>query len=228
MGDALYFPLYGISLSVIVYVIALLLNKKWRWLHPLFLTSLTLIMIVVLSDTYEAYEIGGDIISFFLGPATVALGVPIYKNFQTIKRVMLPLISGVAAGSISGIASAGFFVYVLNGTEEVMLSMIPKSATAPIAIELVRQLGGMPELGAVFTVLTGLLGSMIGPMLLRTVGIRKKLAIGAAVGTAAHGIGTARLIRDSEYEGSISAVSMGLSGIITSIVVIPLYWWFGG
>lgn len=227
MDEALHIPLYGIALTVIAYVLALALNKRWRWLHPLFVTSLTLIIIVILSDTYEAYELGGNMIAFFLGPATVALGVPIYKNFPQIKRVFFPLIIGVTAGSISGIASAGLFVYGLNGSREVMLSMMPKSATSPIAIELVKQLGGFPELGAVFTVLTGLLGSMIGPMLLRWVGIKKRLAVGAAVGTSAHGIGTARLIRDFEFEGSISAVCMGLSGIVTSIVVIPLYGWFG-
>lgn len=226
IDEALSLPLYGVALTVVVYSFSLILYKKKRWLHPLFITSFTLILIVLLSDTYEAYQVGGEYITFFLGPATIALGVPLYKNFTKIKRAILPLIGGVTAGSISGIASAGLLMYMLGGTEETLLSMLPKSTTAPISIELVRMLGGLPELGAVLTVLTGLLGSMVGPELLRMVGIRSHLAVGVSVGTAAHGIGTARLIRDSEYLGSISAVSMGLSGIITSIAVIPLYWWF--
>lgn len=228
MAELLHQPLYGVSCTVIIYVLALQVNKKWRWIHPLFVTSLTLIIIVYMSDSYDAYMIGGEMIVMLLGPATVALGVPIYKHFVIIKKKLLALIGGVTAGSVAGLASAGLTVYWLNGTKEVMLSMMPKSATTPIAVELVRSLGGLPALGAVFTVLTGLLGSMIGLTLLRWVGIKRGVAVGVAIGTAAHGIGTASLIREHEYEGSISAVAMGFCGMITSIAVIPLYGWFSG
>jgi len=104
-------------------------------------------------------------------------------------------------------------------------SMTPKSVTTPISIELVRQLGGVPELGAVFTVLAGLFGSIIGPTLLRSCGVRNDIAIGLAIGTSSHGIGTARIIRDSELQGATGGLAMALAGIITSILIIPLHWW---
>jgi putative effector of murein hydrolase len=106
-----------------------------------------------------------------------------------------------------------------------MLAMVPKSATTPISIEIVRELGGTPELGAVLTVLTGLLGSLIGPELLRLCGVRGDIAIGAAIGTAAHGIGTARVLRESDLQGSAAGLSMAAAGIVTSLLAIPLYGW---
>jgi putative effector of murein hydrolase len=107
-----------------------------------------------------------------------------------------------------------------------MATMMPKSVTTAISVELVRYMGGMPELGSVLTVLTGLLGSMLGPEVLRWFGLRDDISIGTALGTSSHGIGTGRLIRESDLSGSISGFSMGLAGIVTSLLLIPLHWLF--
>lgn len=228
LNDIVQSPIFGVSITVLAYAASQILHKKWKWLHPLFLTSGGLIMFLLVCDIpYEDYKIGGDLIIFFLGPATVALGVPLYKQAQKIKRGLIAIVAGMTTGSISSLVSAGFLVWLLDGSRELMLSMMPKSVTAPVSIEIVRQLGGIPELGAVLTVLTGLLGSMFGPELLKAFGIRRDIPIGAAIGTAAHGIGTARVLRESELQGSVSGFCMGLNAIITSLLVIPLYWWFG-
>lgn len=216
-------PLYGIILTIAIYYISMLLHRRWRWIHPLFLTSISIIFILLASNSYERYQVGGDMLVILLGPATVALGVPLYKQLHRMKGQLKALFTSVLIGCSSGVASAGLMVYWLRGSEDILWSMIPKSTTTPISVEIVRLLGGIPELGAVLTVITGLIGSMIGPEVLRWLGIKSNLAIGAAIGTAAHGIGTARLIRESEIQGSISAVSMGLSGLMTSIMMIPFY-----
>lgn len=208
------------------YLIALKLHQRWKWLHPLFVTSGGLVALLLLARIpYEAYSIGGEWIEFLLGPATVALGVPLYKQASRIKDRLASILCGITAGSLSAMASAALLVWLLGGTRELIVTMIPKSATTPISMEIIRQLGGMPELGAVLTVLTGLLGSMIGPELLKLTGVREDIPVGVAIGTSSHGIGTARVLRESELTGSVSGFAMAMTGIITSICAIPIYLW---
>jgi putative effector of murein hydrolase len=127
--------------------------------------------------------------------------------------------------SITGVASAAFLVLLMHGSKQLLLTMMPKSVTTPISIELVQQLGGQPELGAVFTVLAGLLGSVVGPTLLRKVGVRDPVAIGLAMGTSSHGIGSARVLRDSELQGGASGLAMAMAGIATSIIIAIVQYW---
>jgi len=225
LEDMYAMPLFGIALTVFFYVAAQLLNKRWRWIHPLFITAGGLIaFLLACGIPYRDYKVGGDFITFFLGPATVALAVPLYKAVQRLKGEVRAVIVGVTIGSASGLLAVALLMWALDGARDTMLSMLPKSATSPIAIELSRQLGGSPELGGVFAVLTGLLGSMLGPALLRMARIRGDIAIGTAMGTSSHGIGTARLLKDSEFQGGVSGFAMGLSSIITPILCIPIYW----
>lgn len=226
LREAVRQPLFGVAVTVIAYVIALKLNSRWRWLHPLFVCAGGLMaMLLALHIPYESYRVGGDMIAFLLGPATVALGVPLYKERARIRRYAAAITASVTIGSFSAIASAGFLVWLLGGTRELLVTMMPKSATSAISIEIVRQAGGIPELGAVFTVLTGLLGSMLGPALLRLAGIRRDLPLGLAIGTSAHGIGTARLVRESETQGAMGGLAMAIAGIVTALAFMPLYGW---
>jgi putative effector of murein hydrolase len=103
--------------------------------------------------------------------------------------------------------------------------MIPKSVTTPISVELSKLLGGTPELSAVFTVLAGLIGSVVGPAILKLFGVRRDIPIGIAMGTSAHGIGTARVVQESELQGGASGFAMALAGIVTSLLSIPVQWW---
>ncbi|MNI24947.1 Inner membrane protein YohK [compost metagenome] len=226
MNEWFHHPLFGIGLSVIAFSFAQQLQRKWSWLHPLFVCSGS-IMIILLSFRipFEAYKVGGDVITLFLGPATVALGVPLYKNAGLIRKHMMPILSGITVGSLTGIASAAVIVGLLGGTKEIIYSMMPKSVSAPIAVEISSHLGGIPELTVVMTVLTGLLGSMLGTTFLKWFGIKDDISIGIAIGTAAHGIGTARVIRDSELQGGLSGFAMGAAGILTSLLFIPVYYW---
>jgi len=219
-------PLFGVAVTVLAYTAALRLNRRLKWLHPLFVTSAGLIALLLLADIpYEAYRKGGDHLAFFLGPATVALGVPLYRQAALIRRRLAAMFAGITVGCVSAMASAAGLVWLMGGTRELLISMMPKAATTPISVEIARQLGGQPELTAVLTVVTGLIGSMIGPELLRLAGIREDVPLGAAVGTAAHGIGTARLVRESELAGSVSGFSMGAAGIVTALLAIPLDIW---
>jgi len=220
-------PVFGISLTVLAYVLSFGINRFVKWLHPLFICSGLIIAVLLVSGvSFSDYRVGGNLIEFFLGPATVALGVPLYKNVQKFKEKLTPMLAGIFAGSLMGIASSSALIWLFGESREMMVTMMPKSVTTPISVEIIRSMGGIPELGAVLTVLTGLLGSMIGPEVLRWFGIRDAFSVGTAVGTSSHGIGTGRLIRESDLLGSISGFSMCMAGIITSILVIPIVWLF--
>ncbi|MEX2104040.1 MAG: LrgB family protein [Bacilli bacterium] len=220
-------PLFGITLTIIAYAISLLLHHRWKFIHPLLLTTILLIGFLLVSEIpYQDYAEGGDLLTLLLGPATIALGVPFYKYYQHYRKSARAIVISVTIGSISGIMVASISIWLMTSNHELVMSMLPKSTTTPIALELARQLGGRPELAAVFAVLTGLIGSVFGPRFLRMVGIRNGLPLGIAMGTSSHGIGTARVIRESQFVGGASGLAMALTGIITSILVIPLVWWF--
>ncbi|MGC5326858.1 LrgB family protein [Brevibacillus sp. SYSU BS000544] len=218
-------PLFGLTVTVAAFFGATYLYTRIRWLHPLITTSGSIILLLVLMDIpYQEYKLGGDILALLLGPATVALAVPLYKHFEQMQKQVPIIVTGVLIGCMAGMLSAGGIVAALSGSRELMLTMIPKTVTTPIAIELVQVLGGAPELGAVLTVLTGLVGSMVGPKLLNLCGVKGDIALGVAIGTSSHGIGTARLINESQIQASVSGFAMGLAGISLSILVIPLHY----
>jgi predicted murein hydrolase (TIGR00659 family) len=221
-------PLFGFSLSVILYSAGLIASKRFRWLHPLFFSSAGIILLLVLTGIpYEDYEPGGQLLTFFLGPATVALGVPLYKHGGRIREQLAAVLGGITAGAVASIVSTGLLLWALGGSRESILSALPKSVSSPIAVELARMTGGTPEISATLTVLTGLAGSMMGESLLKLLRIRGDLPIGIAIGTATHGIGTSRLLRRSEVQGSYSGFAMAMNGIVTGVLYIPLIWWFG-
>jgi predicted murein hydrolase (TIGR00659 family) len=226
LANVIEHPIFGVALTVMAYAASRQVSQRWPKVHPLFLTSVIIMLFLGITGIpNSSYQIGGELITFMLGPSTVALGVPLYKHYRRIRRSLLALMSGITVGALSGMVSAALLVWLFGGTHQVILSVISKSVTTPISIEITTQLGGYPELAASITVLTGLLGSMIGSEFLRLCGIRSDLSLGAAVGNAAHGIGTARVLAENELAGGVSSFSMAVAGIVVSLLCIPLYAW---
>jgi len=219
-------PMFGISITLLVYGISLKIGRRFRSIHPVLFCSVILVaFLMLLRIPYEDYNIGGSWISLLLGPATVALAVPLYVHRERIFKAWKPIITGVLTGTACSLALNYALVILLGGDHELMLTMLAKSTTAPVSIELTRLLGGVPEMAAVFTVLTGIFGSMIAPWFLYRIGVRDDMSIGIAVGTAAHGIGTGRIIRDSEIQGAYSGMAMALTALIISLLCMPLNIW---
>ncbi|MDD9267814.1 LrgB family protein [Paenibacillus sp. GCM10023248] len=227
MADSiLQHPFFGLTLSVVIYAFANLIQERWRFMHPLFVcTGLIILILVGFRIPFAYFKEGADVLTLLLGPATVALGVPLYKYRSLIRANLKRVMVSVISGSIVGIGASAAIVGLLGGSRSIVLSMLPKSVSSPIAIEIANRLGGIPELTAVLTTMTGLVGSMFGVRLLQWFKIQDDISIGIALGTAAHGIGTAKVIKDSERQGSFAGLSMALCGIMTSIFFIPLYWW---
>lgn len=222
----MYSPLLWIPVTITVYGIVVVLEKRFQsaLLQPLIVCAASLIALLQLLDVpYSSYSEATEPITLLLGPAIVALAIPLYRHAQSIRKTLLPVLTSIISGTVIGVALPPIIVLIFGGSDVLVLSMMPKSATTPIAMEISRALGGLPELTAIFTVLTGLIGSMIGPRVLRVFGFRDPRVIGLALGISSHAIGTARMIQESEEHGSFSGFAMALTGVCTAVLSIPFY-----
>ena len=223
-------PLFGVGISILVYTFSSYISGRLRIkiLNPLLLTMIIIVgILLLLHIDYDIYNKGGQIISFFLGPATVVLAVPLYKQINLLKENLLPILTGILVGSISGIISILGLGKLFNLDLILISSLIPKSTTTPIAMEISTILGGNSSLTVTFVVITGLSGYIIGEKVLEIVGIKDPIAKGIALGTASHAIGTAKAIEMGEVEGAMSSLSIGVAGIIT-VFLVPLIIWLIG
>lgn len=219
-------PVFGAGITVIAYVVGSACQRRWKYAQPLVITvGLLIACLWLFRIPYSSYKVGGSIISAFLSPATVALAVPLYHHSRRIRKQLGIILISCCLGAIFGVLSAWAVAQLAGLPKPIMLSVLPKSATAPICMEVVRQIGGIPELGALASVIAGLLGSIVGPFVLRLVGINTDIAVGAAMGTGSHGIGTARMLRESEFRGSVSALAMAVTGIFTALLTPLIQAW---
>jgi putative effector of murein hydrolase len=179
-------------------------------------------LVLLLGETYAEYNRGGDVLTWFLGPATVALAVPMHRHGRALRNSLPKLALIVLAGSVVGMASAGLTAWMLGAPLPVILSTLPKSVTTPIAIEVCRELGGIPQVTIAMVILAGILGASFAAPLLRLVGVRDDRAVGAAIGTSSHGIGTASLVRSSEMQATVSSWAMAAAGVFTSLLAALL------
>jgi predicted murein hydrolase (TIGR00659 family) len=222
-------PLLWLSATLIAYAIGDAVSQALRRhpvANPVVIAAGLLILLLGLTGTpYQVYFEGAQFVHFLLGPATVALGLPLWRNRKAVRRDLLPMCAALIAGSLTAIISAVGIAWIFGAPGEILASLAPKSVTAPIAMALTQVLGGIPALAAVLVVLTGILGSVIVTPLMNALRIRDFAARGFAVGVASHGIGTARAFQVSEEAGTFAGIAMGLNGALTSLVflVLPLF-----
>lgn len=216
-------PLLWLTITLGVYYAADLVYKKANMLpilHPLVLAIAVIVPLLVITNTsYQIYFDGAQFIHFLLGPATVALAVPLYIYFGQVRRMALPLGIALVIGCVTGIVSAVGIGKALGLSDVVVRSLAPKSVTTPIAMGVAEQVGGLPTLTAVLVILTGIVGAVLGKAVLDTLCIREASARGFALGLASHGLGTARAFQMSEETGAFSGLGMGLNGALTAILV---------
>ena len=179
-------------------------------------------LLVVTGTDYRSFFDGAQFVHFLLGPATVALAIPLYRNLATVRRAVLPMAAALVAGSVTAAARAVAIAWLFGAPREVLASLAPKSVTAPIAMELAKSLGGVPSLTAVLVIATGITGAVVVTPLMNALKIRDYAARGFAAGVASHGIGTARAFQVSELAGTFAGIAMGLNGALTSLLV--LFW----
>ncbi len=214
-------PLFGLGVTLLVYAGAKRLYARVRFflLHPVLVSIAVIIAALKLLDVdYATYMKGGGIVAFFLAPAVVALGLPLYRQLKRLSAQALPLAATTLFASVVGILASVAPVLLLGGPRELLASLAPKSVTTPIAIVVAQQIGGLPSLTAAAVVLTGVVGAVAGPLTLRLIGIAEGIAFGYAMGTASHGIGTARALETGELEGAASSLALCMNGIATAVL----------
>lgn len=226
MNDIITSPVFGVLISIVAYEIGSLIKQKFKLsiFNPLLIAIIILIIFLsAFNIKYDDYNKGGQVISFFLAPATVALALPLYKKFSLFKENALPILSGILCGAISGIISIIALSKLFNLSGELTKSLIPKSITTPIGMALSKQLGGIPSITVVAIIVTGILGSIIAPFLNKILKINDKVAMGIAIGNASHAVGTAKAMEIGEIEGAMSSLTIAISGIVT-VLIAPVLW----
>ncbi|NPU66543.1 LrgB family protein [Bradyrhizobium sp. 83012] len=210
--------------TILLYVLAKRVHRRWPrwWLMPLAVApALLMIAALALNVSYRDYIRGTHWLVALLGPATVAFAVPIYEQRALIRRRWPMLLAGMAAGSLTAVATSWALAYVLGIDGELRLSLLPRSMSTPFAMEVSGEIGGIPDLTAVFVVLTGIIGAAVGDVVLARLPLRSALAKGALFGVGAHGAGTARAHQIGREEGAIAGLVMVLVGLM-NVALAPL------
>ena len=210
-----------IALTFLFYLVAQLLQRRTgiRLFNPILVAVAGLIgFLLLFKIDYSSYREGGEYIDFWLKPAVVALGVPLYKQLSTIRRQLLPLIISEMAGCVAGIVSVVLLAEMFGASKEVVLSLAPKAVTTPIAMEISASLGGIPPLTAAVVVCTGIFGGLAGFRIVKLSRISSPIAEGLSIGTAAHAIGTSAAMERSDRYGAFSSLGLTLNGILTALL----------
>lgn len=222
-------PLFGIGLTVILYSISEIIVERLNLtiVPPFVIACPAIIGILAFAPgvTYEQYASGAEFINFLLGPATIALALPLYRNRKMILKEALPIGLGVTVASAVAIIVAYFCGKALGASEPVLISLIPKSVTTPIAIDIAKTLGGIPALTTAAVIITGMLGATFNYKLLKLFGVNNDLACGLAIGASSHGLGTSACATVSPIQLAIGGVAIALTGIVTSIlapIMLPI------
>ncbi|MEM1502522.1 LrgB family protein [Domibacillus sp. 8LH] len=227
-------PQFFLAVLIILLTVAayLVMMKVYqRFPYPFFLPVLTTtVLIIVLLKafhiSYNGYMVGGQWISSLLGPAIVALAYPLYKQRYVLLQYGFPILGGVLVGLFSGMMSGLLFAEVFGVDRDLILSIIPKSITTPVAIQIATGIGGVPSMTVVFVMIAGFSGVLLGPMVLKWVRIRSSLGKGIAFGSASHALGTSKAFEYGELAVSMSSVSMTLSAVLGSLFGPIVVWLF--
>ncbi len=188
--------------------------------NPVLLAVILVVLLLGATGTeYRVYFDGAQFVHFMLGPATVALAVPLVREARRVRRLLLPIGAALLAGSLTSVVTAVAVAWLLGADPATLASLAPKSVTTPIAMAVAQSVGGIPALAAVCVILTGILGAVIMSPLLALIGVRDDAARGFAVGVAAHGIGTARAFQISELAGTFAGLGLALNGLATAVIV---------
>ncbi len=217
-------PLFGIGLTLATYQLALAAYERTRWpfLQPVLVAMLLIIATLALIGVeVRDYLASTHIFGLLLGPVIVALAVPLYINLRHIRALWKPvLLTLLLAGLVATLLGSGL-AWMFGASADMQRTLLTKSVTSPFAILLAGEVNGIPALAAVFAILTGVLGAMFGPELMRALGIRHPAAQGLAMGITAHAVGTARALQEGEQCGGFAALGMSLMGVGTA-VLLPL------
>ena len=216
----IFTPAFGIALTILAFGIGLWIQKKTGFvLCNAYLIAVLLVIAVLLifKIPYDSYNQGGAVINMFLAPATACLGVSIYAKIKLLKKYWLPILVGCAAGSLTSMGSIYFMCKLFRLDEQITYALLPKSVTTPIAISIASAYNGFVPITVVAVIITGILGSILAPVLIKVFRVNDSVAAGLAIGTCSHAIGTSKAVEIGETEGAMSGLAIGICGVVTVI-----------
>ena len=216
--------MFGIILTIIAFEIGVTIRNKWRnpLLNPILIATILIIgFLTATGISYDTYKVGGDYISFFLGPVTVLLAVPLYRHIQALKKAWLPILAGIIVGSTTSVVCVITCAEIFGISKSLMLSLIPKSITIPMGSVVSEQIGGNPSITIVAIVITGITGAVTAPLVCRFFRIKNPVAQGVAIGTSSHALGTTKAMEIGEVQGAMSSLSIGVAGVVT-VFITPI------
>lgn len=211
-------PFFGITLCIVTYEFGIWCNRKLKTpiANPLLIAiALVIVILKIAHISLEDFNRGGDVVSMFLAPATACLAMSIYSQYEQLKANLLPILIGSAVGSAVSMGSVYGMCRLFCLDEKLTISMLPKSVTTPIAMELVSQNGGVVPVTVAAVVVTGIMGAMLAPFLIRLFGVHNPVAVGVAIGTCSHALGTTKAVELGEIEGAMSGIAIGTAGLMT-------------
>lgn len=213
-------PVFGVLLTLVCFYIGVKIHEKvgHSFLQPILTATILIILVLkAVNLDFEVYKEQNAFLNFMLAPAAVVLAVPLYKNIHILKTNAAPVLLGILFGSLTTMGTCIVLGKILGTKEQIIVSMVPKGVTNPIAIEVSQIIGGIPELTIALVVFTGIFGGSFGPEVIRLLGIKNKVAKGIALGSMCHAVGTARAFKEGEIEGAMSSLALGIAGMVTAI-----------
>lgn len=223
MNGLLGSPFFGITVTVIAYWIGVKLEKKTGLVicnYMIVAVALLVALLVIFDIPYEAYYNGGSLINLLLGPATACMAVSIYAKIDLLKKNWLPVLVGCTVGVVTSLGSILVMCRMFGLSREMSMSLLPKSVTTPIATVVSQDHGGIVAITVAAVMVTGILGNLAAPFLVKLLRIRDPLAVGLGIGACSHAVGTARAMEMGQTEGAMSSLAIGLCGIITAIFAL--------
>lgn len=198
-------------------------KTKWTVLQPILTSSSMIILFLIAADIpYKVYYAQNALLSYILPLTAVVLAVPLYRNLNVLKKHALPIVAGIVSGTLVTMTAIVVIGKLMGTDDSILISMLPKSATNPIAIEVSSIIGGIPSLTVSLVVITGIFGGVFGPELLKLMRVKNEVARGIALGSMSHAIGTARAFKEGDVEGSMSSLAMAIAGTLTAILA-PIF-----
>ena len=221
MNQWLSSPFFGISLSIAAFAAGVFIQKilKTPIANPVLIAIALIVAVLnIFSISYENYNVGGSIITMLLIPATALLALSVYNRLDILKKNFLPVVAGCLTGSVVSIASVLLLCRLFGLDDALTASLIPKSATMPIAVSISEQHGGLVSVTVAAVIITGLFGAVSAPQLVRLFRIKDPVTAGVAIGTSSHVGGTSKAIEMGQVEGAVSSVSIGIAGLIITFI----------
>jgi predicted murein hydrolase (TIGR00659 family) len=222
---------FGIAVTIVAYVVSrqVFLKTRLTLLNPVLVSTITIILVLLaVGIRGEQYNSGRKLMTTLLGPATVALAVPLYRQRRLLVTYWASIAAGIVCGSLATIATVVLFARWASLDRMLVLAVAPHSVTTPVAIEIARILGSNLSITAVLVVSTGMVGAIVGPRTLTMLRVSNPIARGVAIGTTSHATGTAAILQEGETQGAMSAIAMALTAIFTAFVGPVLIPWLVG